>query len=140
LSEAVRYSPESPVAERFPGFFLSGIVRYGSLTSGIFTGIFYGIPYNSERSTVMPRIAKPLSDTEIRTAKPSDKPYKLTDGAGLYLIIQPVGSKLWRLDYSSGKRKTLSLGAYPAVSLKEARERRDEAKKLLANGIETLVR
>jgi hypothetical protein len=85
----------------------------------------------------MPRLAKPLSDTEIRTAKPGNKLYKLTDGASLYLIIQPVGSKLWRMDYHFGdKRRTLSFGAYPAVSLKEARERRDEARKLLANGVD----
>jgi integrase len=85
----------------------------------------------------MPRLTKPISDIEIRTAKPGDAPYKLADGGGLYLIVQPVGSKLWRMDYHfDGKRKTLSLGAYPAVSLKDARGRRDEARKSLANGVD----
>ena len=60
-----------------------------------------------------------LSDTELRKAKPADKPYKLPDGAGLYLYVTATGGRLWRLDYRfGGKRKTLSLGAYPTVSLK----------------------
>ena len=60
---------------------------------------------------------------------------KHSDSGGLYLLQQPTGGKLWRMDYRhAGKRKTLALGAYPAVSLKDARARRDEAKKLLANG------
>jgi integrase len=83
----------------------------------------------------MPRTVIPLSDTTVRNAKPKNKSYKLADGGGLYVIVQPIGSKLWRLDYYfDGHRKTLSFGAYPAVSLKDARERRDEARKLLANG------
>jgi integrase len=76
-----------------------------------------------------------LTDTAIRTAKPAEKRQTLFDGGGLYLVINPNGSKLWRLKYRfDGKEKLLSFGAYPAVSLKEARERRDEARKLLANG------
>jgi hypothetical protein len=60
---------------------------------------------------------------------------KHSDSGGLYLLQQPTGGKLWRMDYRhAGKRRTLALGAYPAVSLKDARVRRDEAKKLLANG------
>jgi hypothetical protein len=60
----------------------------------------------------MLRFAKSLSDTEIRTAKLSSKAYKLADGGGLYLIVQPIGSKLWRMDYYfDGRRKTLSFGA-----------------------------
>lgn len=79
----------------------------------------------------------PLSDTAVRTAKPLDKPFKLTDGGGLYLLLQPSGSKWWRFDYRfDGKRKTLSMGVYPDVSLKQARERRDAARKLLADGID----
>lgn len=75
----------------------------------------------------------PLTDTKIRTAKPTDKAYKLTDGLGMYLLVNPAGGKLWRLDYRYfGKRKTLSLGSYPDVSLIEARSRRDDARKLLA--------
>lgn len=79
----------------------------------------------------------PLTDTAIRTAKPAAKPVRLFDGGGLYLEVSPSGGKLWRMKYRhDGKEKRLSFGAYPAVSLKDARERRDEAKKLLANGVD----
>ena len=78
-----------------------------------------------------------LSDTAIRTAKPSDKPYKLSDEKGLFLLITANGSKYWRLKYRiGGKEKLLSLGTYPDVSLKDARERRKEARKLLANDVD----
>ena len=78
----------------------------------------------------------PLSDTAIRNAKPKDKPYKLADEKGMYLLVKDMG-KYWRLDYRhEGKRKTLALGVYPEVSLKEAREKRDEARKLLTQGID----
>ncbi len=79
----------------------------------------------------------PLTDTKIRNAKPRDKPFKLSDEKGLYLLVTRTGGKWWRLDYRfSGKRKTLSMGVYPDVGLKEARERRDEARKLLASDID----
>ena len=79
----------------------------------------------------------PLSDTAIRNAKPREKTFKLSDEKGLYLLMPPAGGKWWRLDYRfSGKRKTLSLGVYPEVGLKLARERRDEARRLLADGID----
>lgn len=79
----------------------------------------------------------PLKDVAVRNAKPSDKPRKLSDGGGLHILIQPAGSKLWRLAYRfAGKQKTLALGAYPAVSLEEARRGRDEAKKLLARSVD----
>jgi integrase len=78
-----------------------------------------------------------LTDTAIRNAKPLDKPTKLTDGGGLYLLLKPNGARWWRLDYRFGsKRKTLSMGVYPDVSLKDARIRRDEARKLLAVDID----
>jgi integrase len=78
-----------------------------------------------------------LTATTIKTCKPKDKAYKLTDGGGLYLLVSPSGGKWWRFDYRfQSKRKTLSMGVYPAVSLKDARDRRDEAKKQLANGID----
>jgi integrase len=81
-----------------------------------------------------------LKDVAVRSAKPSAKPRKLSDGGGLYILIQPTGSKLWRLAYRfAGMQKTLALGAYPAVSLEEARRRRDEAKKLLARSIDPSV-
>jgi integrase len=76
-----------------------------------------------------------LTDTQVRQAKPREREYKLADYASLYLLIRPNGSKLWRLDYRfGGKQKTLALDAYPIVTLAEARERRDAARKLLANG------
>ncbi len=79
----------------------------------------------------------PLSDTAIRSAKPSDKPVRLFDGGGLYVEISPAGGKLWRLKYRfDGKEKRLSLGAYPEIGLKDARERREDAKRLLAQGID----
>ena len=77
----------------------------------------------------------PLSDTAIRAAKPPKKLVKLSDGGGLYLLIQPHGTKLWRMDYRiNGKQKTLAFGIYPTVSLAEARDRRDAAKKHLEDG------
>lgn len=78
-----------------------------------------------------------LTDTAIRNAKPLDKPTKMADGGGLYLLLKPNGSRWWRLDYRfGGKRKTLSMGVYPDVGLKEARTRRDEARKLLAADVD----
>lgn len=78
-----------------------------------------------------------LTDAAIRTAKPTDKPYKLTDGKGLFVLVHPNGSKYWRLKYRyDGKEKTLALGVYPETLLKEARQRCDEARKLLANDMD----
>jgi integrase len=75
-----------------------------------------------------------LTVTATNNAKPKDKPYKLADEKGLYLFIQSSGSKLWRFDYRyGGKRKTLALGSFPDVNLSDARDRRDAARKLLAN-------
>ncbi|TBG55701.1 tyrosine-type recombinase/integrase [Rhizobium leguminosarum] len=79
----------------------------------------------------------PLTDVQIRNAKKSDKPYKLPDGKGLYLYISKAGGKSWRLDYAYfGKRRTLTLGIYPALGLADARARRDEAKKKLTEGLD----
>lgn len=78
----------------------------------------------------------PLTDQACKKAKPADKPYKLTDEKGLYLLVQPSGGKYWRLAYRfDGKQMTLALGVYPDVPLARAREKRDEARKLLADGI-----
>ena len=78
-----------------------------------------------------------LNDTRIRTTKPCKRPIKLSDSGGLYLLIAPHGSKLWRLAYRfGGKQKTLAIGAYPTSTLKAARDKREEAKRLLANGID----
>lgn len=80
-----------------------------------------------------------LTDTAIRKAKPSEKPLKMTDGRGLYLLLRPDGARWWRWDYRrpvTGKRNTLSLGTYPDTGLAVARERHIEARKLLAAGID----
>jgi len=78
-----------------------------------------------------------LTDTNVKTAKPKERDCKLADEKGMYLLVTKAGGKLWRLDYRfDGKRKTLAMGHYPAVSLKQARERRDEARKLLADGVD----
>ena len=76
-----------------------------------------------------------LTELKIKSSKSDTKAYKLADEKGMYLLIQPSGGKLWRLDYRfDGKRKTLALGGYPDVTLAEARDRRDQARKLLAGG------
>ena len=79
----------------------------------------------------------PLADATIKNAKPFEKPRKLADSGGLYLLLNPNGSRWWRLDYRfDGKRKTLSMGVYPDTGLKLAREKRDDARKLLAAGVD----
>ena len=79
----------------------------------------------------------PLTDTTIRNAKPGDKPKKMFDSGGLYVVVTPNGGKWWRLKYRfDNKEKLLSLGIYPDVGLKDARERRDEARKQVAAGID----
>ncbi len=84
----------------------------------------------------MARLTTPLTDTKIKTSKAKDKDYKLTDGAGLYLLVTKSGGKHWKLKYRfDGKEKKLSLGAYPTISLLKARELRDKYKTDIANGI-----
>lgn len=87
-----------------------------------------------------------LTDTEIRAVKPAHKPQKLFDEKGLFLLVQPTGGKLWRLKYRfpnrgpNKKERQLALGIYPEVSLRQARDRRDEARKQIANGIDPGVK
>lgn len=77
----------------------------------------------------------PLTNAAILNAKPKAKPYKLTDGDGMFLFVHPNGSKYWRLKYRyANKEKILALGVYPEVNLAEARERRMQARKMLAAG------
>ena len=78
-----------------------------------------------------------LTDTAIRNAKPKDKPYKVADSQGLYLLVNPKGSKLWRIKYRlNGVERKLALGAYPEITLAEARTARDTARKHLAHAID----
>ncbi len=78
-----------------------------------------------------------LTDTAIRNAGPGEKPYKLSDSGGLFLLVNPNGAKWWRLKYRhAGKEKLLSLGVYPATSLASARKARDEAKRKLGEGVD----
>jgi len=79
----------------------------------------------------------PLSDAGIRRIQPGAKPFKKTDGRGLYLLVQPSGVRLWRLNYTfAGRQRTAAFGIYPHVSLSEAREARDATKKKLRAGID----
>ncbi|ECW0141175.1 tyrosine-type recombinase/integrase [Salmonella enterica] len=76
-----------------------------------------------------------LTARQISTAKPTEKPYKLSDGGGLYLLVNPNGSRYWRMKYRyAGKEKLLSIGVYPDVTLAEARDKRTQAKRILAAG------
>ena len=89
-------------------------------------------PRKTKKKRVTPM---PLTDRAAGNAKPGEKPYKLFDSEGLYLLVQPAGAKYWRLKYRfAGKEKLLSLGVYPAVSLKQARDKRAKARVSLAEG------
>ena len=84
----------------------------------------------------MPKLVRPLSEVEIKKAKPKEKQYKLFDGDGLFLLVFPNGIKRWRLNYSFNKKtNTLAIGKYPDMSLKAAREKRIEIKRNIADGI-----
>lgn len=87
----------------------------------------------------MARITTPLTDTKIRTAKPLEKDYTLSDGNGLYLLVKSIGTKIWRFNYyhpTSKVRTLVSFGSYPEISLADARLKRDEARQLLAKRID----
>ncbi|MCC8366362.1 tyrosine-type recombinase/integrase [Xenorhabdus sp. PB61.4] len=78
-----------------------------------------------------------LTARQVETVKPQDKDFKLSDGGGLYLLVKTTGSKYWRLKYRiAGKEKLLAIGTFPLITLAEARRKRDEAKKLIAEGID----
>ena len=84
----------------------------------------------------MARLVKPLSDKEIKTAEPREKEYKLSDGKGLFIVVKIDGTKYFRFDFSyGGKRKSTSFGIYPKTTLKEAREKREEAREFLSKNI-----
>lgn len=98
----------------------------------------YGIPAGILAKSAQKQLRDtnmPLSDSKIRNLKPQERVQKLSDGGGLYLYVPPQGSKLWRMNYRfEGKQKTLSFGPYPAVSLADARAKREEAKAVLRDG------
>ncbi|SFI94781.1 Arm DNA-binding domain-containing protein [Nitrosomonas sp. Nm34] len=80
-----------------------------------------------------------FTDIAIRNAQARDKPYKLTDSGGLYLLVNSVG-KYWRMNSRyAGKQKTLAIGAYPAITLSAARKKRDEARNLLIKDIDPVM-
>ncbi|BEH11831.1 MULTISPECIES: tyrosine-type recombinase/integrase [Geobacter] len=85
----------------------------------------------------MPKRIQPLTELKIKNAKPAPKEYKLFDGGGLFLLVTSAGGKLWHLKYRfAGKEQKLTFGPYPITSLADARQLREDAKKLLANGID----
>ncbi len=86
----------------------------------------------------MSRTTAPLTDSACRLAKPRDRPYKLFDGDGLYLLIQPNGRKGWRLRYvkPDNREGLTSVGSYPVIGLADVRQKRLEAKRMLADGID----
>jgi len=123
-------------------------VRSGILKSSGFRGrlrgrvLFLRAEYPQKGGLGMPRRTLPLTDTQIRNAKPKAeegkvKEFKLFDGAGLFLLVTAAGGKLWRFKYRfGGTEKLLSFGSYPQISLVDARQRREDARKLIANGVD----
>jgi integrase len=98
----------------------------------------YTLGYNLKTYN-MAKIIKPLNDTQIKTAKPKDKDYTLSDGNGLYILIKVTGSKIWRFNYInpvSNNRALVSFGSYPEVTLQQARQRREEYRTLVSQGID----
>jgi len=87
-----------------------------------------------------PRGCASLNDTKVRAAKPRETQFKLFDERGLSLLVTPTGDKLWRLEYRlHGTEKLLALGQYADVSLAQARDRHDEARKLIASGLDPVA-
>jgi len=85
----------------------------------------------------MPKRIIPLTDMKVQKAKPKEKPFSLFDGGGLYLLITPSGGKLWRFKYRfDNKEKKLAFGSYPEITLLDARRKRDDARRLLANNVD----
>jgi hypothetical protein len=110
-----------------------------NLDSPIFRGILWGIlNVPKTRCPKTPKLVHPLTDVQIRNAKPKGKPYKLADGGGLYVEAMPIGSKLWRMKFkqANGKESPLAFGNYPDISILEARKKRAEARALMVDGID----
>lgn len=99
---------------------------------------YMGVQYSSYTPSIRKNTPMPLTDIKIKSAKPTDKPYKLTDGDGMFLLVHSNGGKYWRMKYRyAGKEKVLALGVYPETSLSDARDRRFNARKILAGGVLT---
>src|SRR5271157_1408280 len=100
---------------------------------GTFWGILQMLPQLIPPIPPMRRASTGLTDTAIKRSRPAAKPYKLADGKGLYLLVNPSGSKLWRWKYRhEGREKLMPFGVYPDVSLADARLRHAEARRLLS--------
>lgn len=107
------------------------------LTSGGIGGIFLGQCTPTRKIYPQKVTDMPLTDAKAKNAKPREKSHKLADGGGMYLLVDPKGGKYWRLKFRfEGKERVLALGTYPEVSLAEAREKRELARKRLASGID----
>jgi integrase len=112
-------------------------VRHRLLASDGFVGILVGMLAKDQQSSGPDTNKMALTDIQIKALRAASSPAKHSDGGGLHLLVSPAGGKLWRLSYRyAGKQKTLALGAYPVVSLADARLKRAGAKKLLASGID----
>ncbi len=104
----------------------------GGIIGGFSDGGFFNTPKIG--------VAMPLTDSKVGNIKPKTKPFKIFDEKGLYLLVTVQGSKCWRLKYRLlGKEKVLAIGLYPDISLAEARDKRDVARKQLANDIDPSV-
>jgi hypothetical protein len=124
---------KSPIFIGEPAFFFPTLSHLVYFNPRRFGGIIGGI-FNFQNCDA-PRM--PLSDVFVRKLKPSSKPLRVFDGGGLYLEVAQSGGKLWRFKYRyMGKEKRLSLGVYPDVSIAQAREGREAARKLLAQDID----
>jgi hypothetical protein len=109
-------------------------VRGDPATSSGFVGTNVGTIFAAEILYQHLEGAMPLTDAQIKAFRPSEngKPVKLADGQGLFLMVMPNGSKYWRYHYRfAGKQKTLALGVYPDITLKQARTKREDARRLL---------
>jgi hypothetical protein len=116
---------------------LSDSIQRRLLASVEFVGILVGTLAEMPTFALARYQQMPLTDTQIKGLRPAQSPTKHSDGGGLHLLVSPTGGKLWRLSYRHhGKQKTLAFGAYPAVSLSDARRKRDDAKRLLANAVD----